>query len=109
MRNRQVSLVAFLLIVIFLTIAVLSQRERELKQIGFSDLMTHVESHEVRSLTIKGSQIDGELTDGSHIRTVGPTTDYYLQKFGDNGVTPSLRKLAIVPGLRSSSMGCQWC
>lgn len=52
MRNRQVSLVAFLLIVIFLAIAVLSQRERQLKQIPFSELVARVESKEVRTLSI---------------------------------------------------------
>jgi cell division protease FtsH len=87
-RNRQVSLVAFLLIVIFLAIAVLSQRERQLKQIPFSELVARVESKEVRTLSISGSQIDGELTDGTKIRSIGKPTDFYLEKFANAGVVP---------------------
>ncbi|HNC95789.1 MAG TPA: cell division protein FtsH, partial [Myxococcota bacterium] len=79
---------AFLLIVIFLAIAVLSQRERQLKQIPFSELVARVESKEVRTLSISGSQIDGELTDGTKIRSIGKPTDFYLEKFAEAGVVP---------------------
>jgi len=83
-------MVVFLLTVIFVTIAVWSQRGLQQKQIPFSELMGLVESKEVSTLTITGTRIEGELTDGRRIRSTGPdNSDYYLQKLSDGGIVPN--------------------
>ena len=86
--SRGLFLWVFLALVVMLAFTMMSNSvgvtERD---IGFSDVVTAADQAKIKSLTVKGEEITGELDDGTHFHAVGPTkSEYFLNVLAKNNV-----------------------
>ncbi|MCB9777760.1 MAG: ATP-dependent metallopeptidase FtsH/Yme1/Tma family protein [Alphaproteobacteria bacterium] len=93
MKNytRGLWLWVFLALVILLAFAVVGQESRgKTQELEFPQLVQHVEQGRIKTLTIRGQQISGELDNDSKFKAVGPRDDaWLLQLLESNDVVPS--------------------
>ncbi len=93
MRNRQMVIFGFVVVMI-IAIGVGLQRTGFVadKTVSFGEVVAMVERKEVDAITIKGTHLDVVARDGRKVNAVGPVnSDYYLEFFQKNGVTPSFK------------------
>ncbi len=90
MRNRPLMIAVFLLLLAVVVYVALDQAGlRPSHTLPFSELVKLVEQQQVQSLSIKGAELSGTLTDGSRYTSIGPqNSDFYNEFFAKNGVTP---------------------
>jgi cell division protease FtsH len=90
MRNRPLIIAVFLLLLAVVVYVALDQAGlRPSHNLPFSELVKLVEQQQVQSLSIKGAELSGTLTDGSRYTSTGPeNSDFYNEFFAKNGVTP---------------------
>ena len=91
----------FIVLVVLLAFVVASRSSGgKPTEIAYSELVQHLESQEVKSVTIKGMEIRGELTEGGEFVTTGPEDhDFVLQTMTDAGVVPNFEENEDAPWL----------
>ncbi|RJO66083.1 MAG: ATP-dependent metallopeptidase FtsH/Yme1/Tma family protein [Myxococcales bacterium] len=100
MKQSQKTLVLWvLLILMFLSITYMINDPRtDLKKIAYNELANMITKDEganspsIKSLTVKGTQIEGELRDGTKFQTEGPLSEKYLDQLVQAGTTVSFEK-----------------
>ena len=89
MRNRQMWTAVFLVMLLLLGVVLWNENRDRRSRLPFSQLVTLVEGHQVRSLTVKGARLTAERTDGVKVESTGPENlDFYLERFAADGLVP---------------------
>ncbi len=94
MRTRQMWMMVFFVVLVLVAVAVgTKDRFAPVRQITFTVLVASVEHGDVKKLSIKGSQIEGTLADGTVFQTTGPTnSDHYLKYFQEHALVPDFQE-----------------
>jgi len=93
MRNRQVVIIVFLVVLVIAIAVGVKQTSVLEPPPTFGDVVRMVEKKEVESITFKGAHLEVVTRDGRKLTTVGPAdSDYYLEYFQQNGVIPSFKE-----------------
>ena len=79
-------IVAVLLIALFNVFQTSSQTSQS-SELSFSQLLTRVDAGQVKTVTISGRQITGQLSDGSPFMTYAPEDPSLVSRLYDKGVT----------------------
>jgi len=83
-KNLALWLVISLLMIMLFNL--MSQRGEEQKKINYTELLGYVESGQLTKVTIQGSQLSGELTDGTKFQTIAPPDTELIPELKNKGV-----------------------
>jgi cell division protease FtsH len=84
-KNLALWLVISLLMIMLFNL--MSQRGEEQKKVNYTELLGYVDSGQLTRITIQGSQLSGELTDGTKFQTTAPPDMELIPELKKKGVT----------------------
>jgi len=83
-KNLALWLVISLLMIMLFNL--MSQRGEEQKKVNYTELLGYVESGQLTKITIQGSQLSGELSDGTKFQTIAPPDMELIPELKSKGV-----------------------
>ncbi len=95
-HGRTVFFWAFIGLVVLMAFVVANNQQSErTSELSYSEMMSRVESGQVKSVRIRGEELSGTMSDGSAFHTVGPGEHAYLMAvLAENDIVPDFEKEA---------------